>query len=98
MIRVTVELLPKGDASRARKLGVLEIANDATGTATVGHYTGTLHAEYTSAIGRKGRVTNFSRQRQSVWSLVGAFLKLWGHTRHSPANMTLRSGADGGRA
>jgi hypothetical protein len=23
-----------------------------------------------------------------VWSLVGGFLKLWGHTAHSPKEMT----------
>ena len=36
----------------------------------------------------EGRVIEFNRQKQSVWSLVGAFLKLWGHTKHSPAKMT----------
>lgn len=29
-------------------------------------------------------VREFRREHQSVWSLVGAFLKLWGHTKHSP--------------
>ena len=40
--------------------------------------------------GRKGRVTKFNRRKQSVWSLVGAFLKLWGHTSHSPKEMSTR--------
>lgn len=81
-------MIPQGDESRARPLGKLEICNDATGDKRLGHYEGTLHAEYTQADGRKGRVMSFNRQRQSVWSLVGAFLKLWGHTRHSPKLMT----------
>lgn len=60
----------------------MDIANDATGTMEIGNYTGVLHAEYTKPSGRKGRVTGFKRKRQSVWSLVGAFLKVWGHTKH----------------
>lgn len=87
MIRITVELLPKGDASRARTLATMEIANDGTGTPDVGNYSGTLHAEYTGSSGRTGRVLNFNRRKQSVWSLIGAFLKLWGHTKHSPKDL-----------
>lgn len=87
MIRVTIELLPHGDPTNPRKLGVLEIANEGTGTTELGNYAGTLHAEYTGPDGRKGRVTSFNRKNQSVWSLVGAFLKLWGHTKHSPSLM-----------
>lgn len=88
MIRVTVELIPKGDEPRKRTLATMEIANDRTGDQETGNYTGTLHAEYTPPSGRRGSVTNFNRQRQSVWSLVGAFLKLWGHTSHSPKHMS----------
>lgn len=87
MLRVTVQLIPHGDESRARTLGVMEIANDGTGTTESGSYDGVLHAEYTGASGRAGRVTGFNRKAQSVWSLVGAFLKLWGHTKHSPSLM-----------
>lgn len=88
MIRVTVQLIPKGVETRARTLGVMEISNDATGDEATGNYTGKLVAEYTPAGGRPGRVTSFDRRRQSVWSLVGAFLKLWGHTKHSPSQMS----------
>ena len=52
------------------------------------HYDGELHAEYTRSDGRYGKVRSFNRERQSVWSLVGAFLKLWGHTKHSPSLMS----------
>ena len=89
MIRVTVELIPFGNESSPHKrtLGTLEIANDASGSAMSGNYTGVLHAEYTSGDGRRGLVTGFHRHDQSVWSLVGAFLKLFGHTKHSPSKM-----------
>lgn len=87
MIRVTVELVPKGIESAKRTIGTMEIANDRTGDLAVGNYRGVLHAEYTDGDGRAGRITNFKRQKQSVWSLVGAFLKLWGHTKHSPSQL-----------
>ncbi len=87
MIRVTVELLPKGSEVNKRTLGVMEIANDGSGGQAVGNYIGVLHAEYTGKAGRSGRVYGFHRQGQSVWSLVGAFLKLWGHAKHSPKLM-----------
>ena len=84
MIKVTVELIPFG-LGKPKTLGVLEIANDCTGTPQLGNYTGSLDAEYCK--GRAGTVRQFNRSKQSVWSLVGAFLKLYGHTRHSPKLM-----------
>jgi len=88
MIRVTVELVPHGDEERKREIGRLEIANDGSGDEETGNYTGRLFAEYTPEEGRRGRLFSFARQRQSVWSLIGGFLKLWGHTRHSPTLMS----------
>lgn len=38
MLRCTIELLPGGDASRARVIGLVEIANDGKGTLDIGHY------------------------------------------------------------
>lgn len=86
MIRVTVELVSAVSPDRSRKLGVIEIANDGTGTEDCGHYNGTLRAEY--CLTRQGRVTHFNRRKLSVMSLVGAFLKLWGHTGHPPSKMS----------
>lgn len=85
MIRVTVELVPHGSEAHKKTLAVMEIANDGTGDRTIGNYNATMTAEYTE--GRHGRVEGFSRNAQSVWSLVGAFLKLFGHTKHSPKRM-----------
>jgi hypothetical protein len=87
MIRITVELISARNESRNRVLGTMEIANDGTGDLEVGNYTGTLHAEYTEPSGRKGSVRRHNRRTQSVWSLVGAFLKQWGHTKHSPKDL-----------
>lgn len=90
MLRVTVELIPHGDESHKRELARMEIANDGSGDSATGNYDGVLFAEYTTLCGRHGRVTGFHRQKQSVWSLVGAFLKLWGHAKHTPKLMTLK--------
>ncbi len=38
MLRCTIELIPRGDESRKRTLGIVEIANDGTGTPEVGNY------------------------------------------------------------
>jgi len=71
MIRVTVELLPGGDASRARHLGTAEIANDGTGTAEAGNYVVTL-----SKWGRpkqawkRGAFSGFDRKRLGPWDLL----------------------------
>lgn len=87
MIRVTVELLPHGKEEGKRTLGVMLIANDATGNATYGNYVASMMAEYGQ---RAGVVRGFNRKSQSVWSLVGSFLKLWGHTKHAPKLMEQR--------
>ena len=81
MIKVTVELISAIHPSRSRKLGEMLIANDNSGDRETGNYVGTLHAEYTPKEGRKGMVKNFRRQKQSVFTLIGTFLKLWGHTK-----------------
>lgn len=38
MIRVTIEVLPGGDASLRRHVGTIEIANDGTGSEETGNY------------------------------------------------------------
>lgn len=87
MIRVIAYIIPKGDESKSRELGRIEIANIGKADADIGIYEARLFGEYTPAAGRLGFVYNFHRRKQSVWSLVGALLKLWGHTKHSPKQM-----------
>lgn len=70
MIHVTVELWPRGDKSRARKLCEMNIINDATGTNELGNYRVSA-----SIPGRRkqtvvGRVRKFERLRDNVWVLV----------------------------
>lgn len=77
MIEVIAMLYPKGDRTRSRVLGRIEIANDGSGDLETGNYEGKLFAEYCN--GRPGRVRGFNRRRQSVWTLVGRFLIGWNH-------------------
>ena len=38
MLRCTIEIIPFGEESKARKIGVVEIGNDETGTSAMGNY------------------------------------------------------------
>lgn len=79
MIRVTVEMLPHGDASRARILGVGYISNDGKGSADVGSYDVKLmkSAEYAKSDGvwKSGHVPRFLRSRLGPWDLLYLALK-----------------------
>jgi hypothetical protein len=71
VIRVTVELLPKGDESRKRHIGSIEIANDGTGTALKGNYMVRL-AKFgrPEATWKRGAVIGFARQSQGPYDLL----------------------------
>ncbi len=75
MIRVTVELLPKGDPSRARLLGTATITNDCTGDAERGNYRVELargpECSGRPGVWRQGRVEGFPRRgRLGPWDLL----------------------------
>lgn len=57
MLRVTIELLPGGNEDRARTLGMIEIANDGTGTQQTGNYVAVLKktAPFSGALKAKWR-------------------------------------------
>lgn len=70
MIRVTVELVPFGDDSKAKVIGRILIANTGVGNATTGYYASIT--EYNTDRGAyisKAEVTDFSR-KEGVWSLI----------------------------
>lgn len=71
MLRVTIDLVPMGDESRKRVLGVMEIANDGQGTSTSGNYMVRLcKAGQPKAIWRRGGITGFPRARLGVYDLL----------------------------
>jgi len=77
MLRVTIELLPDGDAELTRTLAVMTVANDDTGTPMNGHYDVELtHIEADGTTFTKtARVADFDRDRPAV-DLVAAALSV----------------------
>lgn len=77
MLRVTIELLPEGDATLARTLAVMTVANDDTGTPMNGHYD--VNLTYIEPDGstftKTARVADFDRDRPAV-DLVAAALSV----------------------
>lgn len=74
MLRITIELVPHGIESRKSTLGVIKIANDATGTLSSGNYDVTLSKEPPIAkrtgIWKKGTVEGFPRQKLGPYDLL----------------------------
>lgn len=71
MIRVTVELVPRGDESRALILARGVIANDGSGTLRRGNYRFALSQQRRLTVtARKGEVKDFPRLSKNVWHLL----------------------------
>lgn len=70
MIRITIELLPKGDETKKRHLGTAEIANIG-GSLTSGNYAVKLSKwGNPKSTWRSGSVEDFPRQRLGAWDLL----------------------------
>jgi hypothetical protein len=71
MLRVTIDLLPYGDETTKRNLGVIEIANDGTGTKSRGNYmVRTAIRGQPKQTWRKGAVKDFPRLQLGVYDLL----------------------------
>jgi len=70
MIRITVELLPKGFEEGKKVLGVATIANNLTGTTTQGNYSYTLFKKGGRTPYKIGRIVDFPRKRLLTWDLL----------------------------
>lgn len=75
MIRITVEMLPKGDKSRAYTLAQGVISNDGSGTLDVGNYIygfsgQAKRAGHDPGIRTSGEFKGFARRREDVWELL----------------------------
>lgn len=85
MLRITVELLPKGDASRSRHLGTAYITNDGSGDTQHGNYTVVLSKwDKPSAVWREGRVEGFPRRSRGSWDLLFRALRACVGVRNAP--------------
>lgn len=70
MIRITVELLPRGSAKDKKVLGVMNICNDATGTPTRGNYKARIFRRNSDEVWKEGRVVGFPRKSKGPWDLL----------------------------
>lgn len=71
MIRVTIELVPRGDETKTRILCRGIIANDGSGTLRRGNYRFALSQQKRlTATAREGEVKDFPRLSKNVWHLL----------------------------
>lgn len=75
MLRITIEMAPKGDESRAFTLAQGVIANDGTGTLGTGNYIYGFSGQASDKnpepdIVMSGRLEGFSRLREDAWELL----------------------------
>lgn len=79
MIKITIEMWPKGLPDNKRLIGDIEIFNDGTGTKLEGNYGVRLMKtpEYAKSKGvwRKGFVKGFNRRRLGPYDLLYLALK-----------------------
>jgi hypothetical protein len=73
MLRCTIDLVPKGDESKARTIGTIIIGNDRTGDLDTGNYDVRLTKGLVGKHGetwKRGRVEGFPRRRLGPYDLV----------------------------
>lgn len=85
MLRVTIELLPHGDASQPRHMGTAVIANDGTGDGQTGNYAIRLSKwGRPDEDWRKGRIVGFDRKGRGAWDLLFLGLRNLVGSRNDP--------------
>lgn len=74
MIVVRIELWPKGDETKKKPLGMIGIANDASGNSTLGNYTFSS-INKAGLPYRSGSVKQFPRKRLLAFDLLFRVLR-----------------------
>jgi ribosomal protein L27 len=69
MLRITVDLIPRGDERAAQRVGTVEIENDRTGDETTGNYRVRQRGTVTADV----RLTGLQRT-EGLWALASAAL------------------------
>lgn len=71
MLRVTIDMVPRGEEARAHTIGIVEIANDGRGSRTRGNYMVRLAKRgQPTQTWRQGAVTDFPRQTKGPYDLL----------------------------
>lgn len=82
MLRITVELWPRGDHTKAETIAVMDLWNTGEGSLTQGNYEGSATTEPSpwnpNPERRGGRVTGHLRGN-SVWNLIAKMLHQMGY-------------------
>lgn len=68
MIKITVELWPYGIEAKKEVIGEMKIANDGTGTRSIGNYTFKVWSK--GKLWKIGAIKGFHRLRFNVWYLI----------------------------
>lgn len=76
MLRATLEIVPHGEESCARRLGRLLIVNDGSGNSIEGNYD--VSVSLAGGEFKTGRVERWPRQIRPVWDLVVVALRTLG--------------------
>lgn len=84
MLRITVELLPFGDATKAKVLGVCHLVNDGSGTLTQGNYYARFSRTGARGWWKTGEVKGFPRKRLGQWDLLYRALRSIVGDRNEP--------------
>lgn len=74
MIVIKIELWPAGNKDRKQLLGVAVIANDGTGSDSIGNYKYQIFGRNNRPL-RAGRITSFPRNILLGWDLLTRVLK-----------------------
>ncbi len=75
MIRVTIEMVPKGQEDKKKLVGICEIWNDGSGTLDYGNYRYRITKEDQNVNLTIGEVKQFQRLTKSSWHLLYECLK-----------------------
>jgi hypothetical protein len=71
MIRVTIQLIPRGDETKARHMGTVEIANDGTGDQALGNYKVRLsRMDSPTRAWKTGAIRGFNRKTRGPHDLL----------------------------
>jgi len=79
MIRVTIEVWPKGSASLRKLRGFMDIINDGTGNKSRSSYRVNAYTAYRNQgrLIRQFEIKNHPRQAQSIWLLLKKVFEAW---------------------
>lgn len=81
MLRITVELWPYGDESRASTIATMNLWNNGTGTREFGNYEAQatiLPSAFGPIESRGGKIVGYDRKKP-VWNLISLMLKELGY-------------------